>query len=104
MMSRKQRIYNTLFEAIKPQYCEIVDNSSQHNVPPDAESHFHLTIVSETFCQQSRINRSRHIHRLLSDELSTGLHALSLNLYTLEEWQKRNLQAPSAPPCQHKHP
>jgi len=103
-MNRKQRIYNTLMAEIKPQYCEIVDNSHQHNVPPGAESHFHLTLVSKQFFQQSRINRSRWIHNLLSQELSTGLHALSLNLYTPEEWQQRHLQSPSAPPCQHKQP
>lgn len=101
-MTRKQRIYNILMDAIKPVSCDVTDNSHQHRVPDGSESHFHIVLVSETFTPQSRIDRSRWIHKLLADELTSGLHALSLNLYTPSEWQKRNQQASPVPPCQHK--
>jgi BolA protein len=48
--------------------------------------HFYLIIVSELFTGLSRINRSRKVHDILDDLLTTGaIHALRLKLSTPEE-------------------
>lgn len=101
-MTRKQRIYNILSSTMKFDFLEITNNSSQHRVPEGSETHFQITLVSDSFQAISRIERSRKIHHLLNSELNSGLHALSLNLYTPEEWEKRNHQTASTPPCQFK--
>ena len=40
------------------------------------------------------------VYKLLNAELSSGLHALSLHLYTEEEWQRLS-QVPLSPLCAH---
>ena len=100
-MSRKKRIYNVLFEAIKPDTLIVEDESHGHSVPIGAETHYKVVVVSTQFINLTRIARHRLINTLLADEFSTGLHALSLHLYTPDEWQKQDTGAPASPACQH---
>lgn len=97
MINRKQRIESKLTAELNPYHLEVVNESHRHHVPEGSETHFKLVIVSDDFAQQSRILRHRKIHHLLEDELAQGLHALSLHLYTIEEWQK--IKVPNSPAC-----
>lgn len=100
-MSRKQRLYDALSTELKPVVLDIIDESHTHQ-RQGTETHFKITVVSEHFCTVSLINRHRMINALAATELTTGLHALSLHLYTPDEWARRGTAAPETPPCQHR--
>lgn len=52
--------------------------------------HFEAIVVSESFNNQSRINRHRLIYAALGDRMKEEVHALSMKLYTNEEWSRLN--------------
>ena len=49
MMKRVERIEVALSEALALTHLEVLDESSGHNVPEGAESHFKVVAVSESF-------------------------------------------------------
>lgn len=98
-MSRYQRIYDLLQRTFSPVELMVCDESHQHHVPQGSESHFKLTVVSARFENLSRIARHRLINDRLSDEFTRGLHALSLHLYTPEEWEQTVHVVPDSPKC-----
>ncbi|KTD04058.1 regulator of penicillin binding proteins and beta lactamase transcription (morphogene) [Legionella geestiana] len=98
-MSRKDRLLSTLSEAILCEHLSIDDESSGHQVPAGAETHFKVVMVSEAFTGLSRVARHRLINGLCDAERASGLHALSLHLYTPDEWKCRSQQAPDSPAC-----
>jgi BolA protein len=98
MTTRAQRIEDILTASFPPETFELRDESARHaghagrmGLPADAETHFHVTLVSDAFAGVSRVERSRRVHDLLAAEFSTGLHALSLTLRTTAE--ARNIAA-----------
>ncbi len=99
MKTRLQRIEETIASALTLSYLDVADESSGHNVPAGAESHFKVTAVSAVFAGESRINRHRLINALLESEFAAGMHACALHLYSDEEWQQRNSAAPQSPAC-----
>lgn len=52
--------------------------------------HFEAIVVSSVFIDQSRLNRHRIIYAALGDRMKEEVHALSMKLYTPEEWSKLN--------------
>lgn len=96
-MSRKDRIEHLLNHEISPVYLNVEDESANHHVPQGAETHFKVTAVSSRFINLSRIARHRLLNHLLSPEFALGLHALSMHLYTPDEWEKNKtvLKSPS---------
>jgi BolA protein len=103
-MSREQRIYDALFVELKPEALIIENESHGHNVPAGSETHFKVVAVSKQFENLRPVARHRLVNRLLADEFSSGLHALSLHVYTPEEWQMRTANVPKSPACRnHKH-
>lgn len=99
--SRKNRIENHIQEHFKPQFLDVINESSQHRVPDSAETHFKLVVVAQPFEGQSRIQRQRLILQLLKQEFSQGLHACSMSLYSPSEWEK-NPAIIHSPACAHK--
>ncbi|MEM8843979.1 MAG: BolA/IbaG family iron-sulfur metabolism protein [Pseudomonadota bacterium] len=97
------KVQNTIEEKIKsslaPDYIEVLNESNNHNVPPGSESHFKLTIVSDSFDGKMLVARHRMINSLLKEELEGPIHALSMHTYTSSEWQEKNQQSPKSPPC-----
>lgn len=98
-MLRKQRIETLLSQNIESVVLSVEDESHQHHVPKDAETHFKLIIVADTFNSLPRIARHRLINHLLADELNNGLHALSMYLYTPAEWEVKQAGVPQSPTC-----
>ena len=98
-MSRLQRMNDALFSELKPDILTIEDESARHNVPVGAETHFKVVGVSTRFNDLSRILRHRLVNACLSAEFTTGLHALSLHLYTPDEWQQQYRDVPASPAC-----
>lgn len=98
-MTRREEINAKLTDAFKPFHLEVVDESSNHNVPEGSESHFKVLLVTPQFEGQSLIQRHRAVNRTLADELSQGVHALALHTMTPEEWFEKGGEAPESPPC-----
>ena len=97
-MTRKQRIEAIISSHLDCKSLDIIDESHTHHVPLGGETHFKVIIAAEEFKPLSRIERHRLINSLLRDEFEKGLHALSLYLYTPEEWE-RKIKVPDSPAC-----
>lgn len=98
-MSRRERVWDGLVSALSPVHLEVLDESSMHNVPSGAESHFKIIVVADAFDGLGRVDRHRRVNTLLADELAAGLHALSVQAFTPEEWTRRGGQVLPSPPC-----
>lgn len=98
IMSVKNQIVARLTEAFSPHHLLVENESHKHRVPPDAESHFKVVVVSDCFTDASPVDRHRQVYRLLSKELSEGVHALALHMYTRKEWQETDRELVS-PDC-----
>lgn len=97
MSSRKQRIHNVISQELTPSFLSVDNESHKHHA--GAETHFKLVIVSEKFQNLAKIARHRLLNHLLADELAKGLHALSLHLYSPDEWQICNETVLNTPAC-----
>ena len=98
--NRKIRLESILNEQFAPIFLDVINESQMHQVPPHAETHFKVIIVSDTFEAKRLLQRHQMIYRHLHSELSSGLHALSLHTFTPKEWQqKHNVLA--SPACAH---
>lgn len=99
MMKRVERIETALAQALDLTHLEVFDESSGHNVPEGAESHFKVVAVSDAFEGQSRINRHRLLNEILQAEFDGGMHALALHIYDPKQWVDQFGQVPLSPPC-----
>jgi len=98
-MSVAQIINDTLVEALAPVHLDVLNESSNHNVPANSETHFKVIIVSERFVDQSLVQRHRTINKLLADQLAGAIHALSLHTHTEPEWLDKGGVVSDSPPC-----
>lgn len=98
-MSRKKRIEQLVTEELSPVYLSVEDESSNHHVPAGAQTHFKVTVVSSGFADLTRIARHRLLNQLLGNEFDLGLHALSMHLFTPEEWQSKQKPVLTSPAC-----
>jgi len=93
-------IEEKLLSAFSPLHLDVINESSNHNVPPGSESHFKVTIVSKDFDDERLIKRHRAVNAVLSEELAEKIHALALHTYTEDEWQKYYAEnTPLSPKC-----
>ena len=83
-----------LTAAFAPTRLELEDDSARHaghhheggmDARPGGESHFNLTIVSEAFAGQGRVQRQRSVNAVLAEELAGPVHALSIRAQTPDE-------------------
>ena len=98
-MQVKAFLESTIETALNPQYLEVVDESFMHNVPEGAQSHFKVTVVSNTFEGKRLIARHREINGLAAEALQGPVHALALHTYTPVEWEARGGQSFASPNC-----
>jgi BolA protein len=101
VMTIKDRIQRKLSDALTCEHLDIINESHMH-AGPKTESHFKLIVVSKDFAAQARIKRHQLVYRILSEELANSVHALSLYLYTPEEWLVRE-EVPDSPLCAGKN-
>lgn len=97
-MSMQQTIEEKLKTAFDPIHLEVENETHMHNVPPDAESHYKVTLVSAAFDGQTLIRQHRAVNDILKEELQK-IHALALHTYTPAQWFERTAKAPESPPC-----
>lgn len=82
----EQLLRQRVTQRYSPTKLEIENESHKHrhHAPMQGvdsqETHFKVTIVSEEFASQSRIERQRGVYQLFKDEMKmdNGIHALSL--------------------------
>jgi len=91
-------IKQKLSTELHPEVLEVVNESYKHNVPPNAESHFKVLVVSKQFEGKSMIERHRSVNRVLAEELKTSIHALSIQALTQDQWHA-NPTVVSTPNC-----
>ena len=70
-----------------------------HSVPSGSETHFKVTVVSDSFDGQTLINRHRAVHTALAAELKSGVHALSVTARTPQQWQQSGGVVSQSPAC-----
>ena len=87
--NRAARLEAALTAALAPSVLRVEDESARHaghsGAQPGGETHYRVEAVSERFAKLGRLERSRMVHTLLSDDFSSGLHALSLSLRSPDE-------------------
>ena len=95
-----EQIRASLQRAMQPIFMELVNESHQHNVPEGSESHWNLVIVSDAFDNQRLVKRHRLVYQALDTQLRNGIHALTMQTLTPQEWQDlgREVSNPS-PEC-----
>lgn len=98
-MSRKERIEQILTKELFPVFLSVEDESHNHHVPEGAQTHFKVIATSAKFTDLNRVARHRVVNHLLSKEFDLGMHALSLHLYTEEEWVIKNKSVLESPSC-----
>ena len=90
----KEELSKCLMEALDATYFHIVDDSQRHAGHNESlasqDTHFNVTIVSETFHQMSKVNRHREVNKQCKSFFAKTLHALSIKAYSPEEWEAVN--------------
>ena len=97
-MSMHQRIETKVRNALAPTHLEIRDESHMHAVPPGAESHFRLLVVTPAFEGKSAVQRHQAVYAALAEEMRDHIHALGLQTMTPDEWAG-DAQRNESPEC-----
>ena len=98
-MTVEQDMRRRLAEAFAPDYLEVVNESHQHSVPANSETHFKVTLVSGQFQGLRQVARHQRVYAVLAELLAGPVHALALHTYTEQEWHARRELAPASPEC-----
>lgn len=96
-MTRTERINSILQNQFQPEYLDVINESPLHHVGEAVETHFKVVMVSTQFESQPLIKRHRMVQGSIKQEFDSGLHALTLHLFTPEEWQtaSKNFSSPA---------
>ena len=97
-MSIQTIIEQKLASEYKIEFLQVENESHMHNVAPGSESHFKVTIVSDSFRDQMLIKRHRMVNKTLQQEMQQ-IHALALHTLTPDEWQTRAGSVADSPKC-----
>ncbi len=97
-MSIQATIEDKLASEFEVDYLQVENESHMHNVAPGSESHFKVTIVSDSFRDQMLIKRHRMVNKTLEQELQQ-IHALALHTMTPDEWAARGGAVADSPRC-----
>ena len=89
-MNMEEKIKIALESEINAHHIEIINESNLHaghsGDDGSGQTHFKLMIVSDDFKGYSRIQRQRTVNESIKHLFQQGLHALSMELLTLEEF------------------
>jgi BolA protein len=93
-----KQIEKKLQSGFEISYLNVLNESHNHSVPANSETHFKVTLVSADFDGLRKVMRHQQVYKLLAHELENGVHALALHLYTPSEWREAEI-APASPNC-----
>ena len=94
----QKAIEEKLKAVFHPSNLQVLNESDGHNVPEGSGTHFKVIIVSETFTGLRQVQRQQRVYKALNDELNSGVHALSMQTLTPEEW-RQDPTILQSPPC-----
>ena len=95
----QQTIQDKLTQRFQTDYLNVENESHNHSVPANSETHFKVTIVSKEFDGLRLIMRHRLINELLAEELAGPVHALAMHTYTPTQWLEKNHISPDSAKC-----
>jgi len=98
-VNRSESITEKLTAGLAPIHLAVENESHMHNVPAGSQTHFKVLVVSAAFEGLGAIERHRRVHALLSDELKSGLHALTMRALTPEQWATEGGASFESPKC-----
>ena len=98
-MSVEDQLRERLRARFTPTHLELDNESHQHSVPPNSETHFRLVMASPVFAGLRAVARHQRVYGELSDLLAGPIHALAMHLYDVDEWSAREEPAPASPEC-----
>ncbi|OGV28400.1 MAG: hypothetical protein A3F18_08625 [Legionellales bacterium RIFCSPHIGHO2_12_FULL_37_14] len=103
-MSIAAIIKSRLTSQFNPILLDVVNESNNHSVPPNSETHFKIVMVCNAFVNKSLIKRHQAVYQALQELLpnqgnTASVHALALHLFTAAEWQSTQSKALKSPPC-----
>ena len=64
---------------------------SQVDVAGDDGTHFEAIIVSDSFTGLNMVQQHQLVYKALGDKMGGEIHALSIQTYTPDEWEKKKL-------------
>lgn len=90
--SRSRRWERLFHSHWKVEHLEMENQSAQHagHYSGDGDSHWRVLLVAQEFQGLNRVQRHQRVYALLQEDFNSGLHALSLELLSPEEWQKKS--------------
>ncbi len=97
-MKVQTRIQQLVNQALAPSHLELVNESHMHSVPPNSETHFKLTVVSNAFAGQRQVQRHQQVYGVLKEVMQNPVHALALHTFTPDEWSVA-IGVPASPLC-----
>ncbi|CAL4043320.1 DNA-binding transcriptional regulator BolA [Buchnera aphidicola (Takecallis arundicolens)] len=80
MLKKIKKYFNT-------KLVKIYDNTMQHK-NQNQKKHLTIFIVSDIFKNKNILKRHQEVYNVLSKEMCTIIHALSIHTYTMNEWKK----------------
>lgn len=99
MPAIEHSIWSKLEDKLDYDVLDVVNESHQHSVPKDSETHFRVLIVSQCFSTMNRLSRHRLIHGILRAELEGGVHALAIDAWSPSEWEQNGRKPSLSPQC-----
>ncbi|MGH1469833.1 MAG: BolA family protein [Cellvibrionaceae bacterium] len=94
----QKEIVSILERELAPAHLSVENESHQHNVPENSETHFKVVIVSDVFESMRQVQRHQKIYQLLVEQLAGPVHALALHTFSPSEWDDSQKVADS-PNC-----
>jgi len=84
----QQTIEEKLSKLFSPIHLEVINESHKHSVPRSSETHFKVVVVSKEFEGKTLLEQHRMVNEALKEELSNGVHALSITSRKPEQWSQ----------------
>lgn len=81
-------IEERLREGLSPLHLDIENESNQHSVPSNSETHFRVVVVSDAFEGRRQVQCHQAVYGLLNDLIGKPVHALALHTYGPSEWEQ----------------
>ena len=94
------KIIRVLKDYFNSSSLQLINESHKHNVPEGSESHFKLILVTDVFENMTLVKRHQEVYKALG-EVINEIHALSMHLYDLNEYEK-NPDIIDSPDCANK--
>ena len=96
-MDIQTQLHDRLLERFSPSHLALRNDSHLHGNPPEAGTHFTVSMVADTFTGLNAVKRHQAVYAEVGDFLAGNVHALALKLYGPED--SRPEEIPPAPAC-----